>query len=115
MRTSLEISYRNLPVSQALNENIRERLAKLERVCSDVISCHVTLALPHVGHRHGDRFEVTVTLKVPDKDLVAVRGPASDVYVAARDAFDAVQRQLTQYLARRRGDVKRHVDAVVAA
>lgn len=115
MRTSLDISYRNLPVSQALNENIRERLAKLERVCSDVISCHVTVNLPHLGHRHGDRYEVTVSLKVPDKDLVSVRGPASDVYVAARDAFDAVQRQLTQYLAKRRGDVKRHAEVAVPA
>jgi len=51
---------------------------------------------------------------VPGGELVANREPDehhaySDVYVAIRDAFDAMRRQLEDYARRQRGQVKEHV------
>ena len=50
---------------------------------------------------------------VPGADLVADREPPKDhshedAYVAIRDAFDAVERQVKKWTAKRRHDVKYH-------
>ena len=50
---------------------------------------------------------------LPDGELAVSRNPAAnraheDVYVAIRDAFDAMRRRLEDYAAQRRGQVKTH-------
>jgi hypothetical protein len=76
------------------------------------VSCRVVIEAPK-RRRHGDLFRVRVDLKVPGKEIVVKRDPAEhhaheDIYVAIRDCFDAVRRQLEDHLRRRRGDVKAH-------
>ena len=77
------------------------------------MSCRVAVELHHRHHHQGNLFHVRVDLKVPDSEIVANREPSEhhaheDVYVAIRDAFDAVRRQLEDYVRRRRGVVKEH-------
>jgi hypothetical protein len=45
---------------------------------------------------------------VPGAELVANRAQDEDVYVAIRDAFGAITRQLEDFTRRQRGDVKTH-------
>jgi cold shock CspA family protein len=58
---------------------------------------------------------VRVALTVPGKELVTDRDPGKhhaheDAYVAVRDAFNAIQRQLETYTEKKRHDVKSHKD-----
>jgi ribosome-associated translation inhibitor RaiA len=77
------------------------------------MSCRVVIELHHRHHHQGNLYHVRVDLKVPDAEIVASREPAEhhaheDVYVAIRDAFNAVRRRLEDYIRRRRGVVKAH-------
>ncbi len=113
MKQPLQIVFRNMEPSAAIETLVRERVAGLERYYADILSCHVAVELQHRHHQQGNLFHVRVDLKVPNGEIVASRTPAAhhahqDVYVAIHDAFDAARRQLEDYARRRRGDVKEH-------
>lgn len=113
MHTSLQITFRNLDRSAAVEAKIRERAARLERRFGDIIGCRVAVELLHKHHRQGNHFHVRIDLTVPGGELVASREPDehpayTDVYVAIRDGFDAAERMLEDYMRRLRGQVKAH-------
>lgn len=113
MKLPLQIVFRNMGPSEAIEAKIRERAEKLENYCEHIMSCRVVVELLHRHHHQGNLYHVRVDLKVPDSELVASREPDldhahEDVYVAIRDAFDSVRRQLEDYTRRRRGQVKLH-------
>jgi ribosomal subunit interface protein len=100
--------------SAAVEANIREKAGKLEQFYDRIMSCRVVVEVPH-GHQHQGRlYQVRIDLGVPDGELVVShehhhRDHAhEDVYVAIRDAFDAMKRQLEDYARKRRGKVKQH-------
>jgi ribosomal subunit interface protein len=109
----LQITFRNLDASPSVEERIRERARELEQFFDRIVSCRVVIEAPK-HRRHGDLYHVRVDLKIPGKEIVVKRDPPEhhaheDIYVAVRDCFDAVRRQLEDHVRRRRGDVKSHV------
>jgi ribosomal subunit interface protein len=113
MKLPLEIVFRNLDPSAAVEAKIRERAEKLETFYQDIMRCQVVVEADHKHHHKGNLYHVRIDLTVPDAELVASREPEEhhaheDVYVAIRDAFDAIRRQLEDYARRRRGKVKAH-------
>jgi ribosomal subunit interface protein len=111
MQQSLQITFRGLPHSDAVDARIRERVTQLERFNSHVTSCHVTVEAPHQHQRQGQLYSVRIDMHVPDGEIVVNREhhldhSHEDPYVAVRDAFDAATRQLQDY-ARRRRQVRR--------
>jgi ribosomal subunit interface protein len=113
MQLPLQIQFRNLDPSPAIEARVRERVASLEKYYSPIMSCRVVVEAHHKHHHQGNLFHVRVDLKVPEAELVASREPGEhhaheDVYVAIRDAFDAIRRQLEDYARRRRGEAKAH-------
>ena len=112
MAVPLEILFHNLDRSPAVEADIRERVAKLERLADDILSCRVTVEGPHKHHRQGNLFAVRVDLRVAGNDIVASRAPGDDrshedVFVAVRDAFDAARRQLQERADLRQGSAHR--------
>jgi ribosomal subunit interface protein len=102
MQVPLQIEFQNMDRSDAVEARIRERADKLERFFPRIIGCRVTVVAPHRHHRHGKLYAVNIDLDVPGRHiLVNHAGPKNhaheDVYVAMRDAFDAVQRQLEDH------------------
>ena len=68
---------------------------------------------PNRRHREGSLYHIRVDLKVPGREIVVKRDPSEhhaheDIYVAVRDCFDAVRRQLEDHARRLRGDIKTH-------
>ena len=113
MQIPLEITFHNMDHSDAVDANIREKAAKLERYFDRIIACRVVVEAPHKHSRKGKMFEVRVDISVPGKEIVVNRnGPKNhaheDVYVAIRDAFAAAGRQLEDHSRKVRGDVKTH-------
>jgi ribosomal subunit interface protein len=113
MHTSLQITFRNLDRSLAVEEKIRERAARLEHYFGDIMSCRVAVELLHKHHRQGNHFHVRIDLTVPGDELVSSREPDdhhayTDVYVAIRDAFDTMDRMLEEHVRRMRRQVKTH-------
>ena len=108
----LQITFRNIDASPAVEAKIRERARELEQFFDRIVSCRVVIEAPN-RRRHGDLYHIRVDLKVPGREIVVKRDPPEhhaheDIYVAVRDSFDAVRRQLEDHVRRRRGDVKVH-------
>jgi ribosomal subunit interface protein len=113
MQQPLQITFRDIPQSDAVEAAIREKAEKLDQFFDKIMTCRVMVEAPH-GHKHkGHLYHVRVDLTVPGTELIASRSPADhqaheDIYVAIRDAFDAAKRQLQEYKRKLKGNVKTH-------
>lgn len=113
MQVPLQIRFNNLEPSDAVEANVRKHVERLEHFCDDIVSCRVILEAPHKHHHQGNVYRVTVDVRTPGDESVASRASPrhhahEDIYVAIRDAFDAVQRQLQDHVRKVRGKVKAH-------
>lgn len=128
----VQITFRGLAHSDALEGEIRERVAWLEQFYEDTVGCHVLVEVPH-RHRHSGRhFRVRIEVTVPEGGPIVVshepslHGPSKDIErtahhkeseiesvhryarVALHDAFDVARRLLQDFARERGGDVKTH-------
>jgi ribosome-associated translation inhibitor RaiA len=99
--------------SDAVETNVRDKAEELIGIYDQIMRCDIVVEAHHKHHNQGNLFHVRINLTVPDKELVASREPDKhhaheDVYVAIRDAFKAMARQLEKYTDHRRRDVKTH-------
>ncbi len=113
MELPLEVTFRGMDHSDALEAKIRDRAEKLERYYHKIMSCRVVVEAPHKHHHKGKIFHVSLDVTVPGKELVVNRDPGEnhaheDAYVAIRDAFEAMERKLEAYANKTRGEVKAH-------
>jgi ribosome-associated translation inhibitor RaiA len=113
MTTSLQITFRDLPSSPAVEAQIRERAGQLERHFGRLTSCRVVVEGRHRPQRAGKVFHLRVELALPGKIVAVGNGPAElhahdDIFVAVRAAFDSARRQLEHHAQRRHGAVKSH-------
>jgi ribosome-associated translation inhibitor RaiA/cold shock CspA family protein len=112
MRIPIEITFRDMEPSPAVEAKIRAWVDRLETAFDGIVRCDVVVSAPHRRHRKGVQFSVRVMLTVPGEEIVVSHDPGvneahADVYVAVRDAFHAARRQLEDYVRRNlRGDVK---------
>ena len=107
MNLALQITFHGVSPSHAVETRIRGRAARLTKYCDSITSCRVAVEAPHRHHERGNHFRVRVELSVPGETLVASREPDeceahADIFVAVRDAFDNVRRQLQAYTTRQR-------------
>jgi len=114
MQVPLEITFKDFPPSTALRLRVGDYVAKLERYFPRIVRCEVAIEQPHRHHRTGRMFHVRIRLTVPNGELVVshdhVAGAHEDAYVALRDAFAAMRRQLEDYAQRLHRDVKVRVE-----
>ena len=111
MAIPLEIDYRHLSPSPAIESAIRQRVEKLDRFHPKLMSCRVIVDAAHGHHRRG-AYSVHVIAQVPGRVLNVSRDHGTgheDFHVALRDAFDALRRQLEDRARVERGDVKTHL------
>lgn len=127
----IQITFRNMNHSDAVEAKIREEASKLESFYAGIMSCRVMVEIPHHHHHRGNPFHIRIDLGVPGGELVVKHEPTlhssmqqveedrstkekevqavhKDVYVAIRDAFKAARRELQDYARRQRGQVKAH-------
>lgn len=108
MRQPPQIVFHGIERSDAVENHVREKVAKLEHLHPQIISCRVTIELPHKHHQQGKQFDVRIDLTVPGKEIAVNREPGNeDMYMALRDAFDAAKHQLDRHEREHRGDGKR--------
>lgn len=103
----LQITLRNLPRSEALEQSIRQHADKLQDFHPRISHCRVTVE--PAGHQHqGKQFSVRISVKVSGAEIAVDRQHSEDMRVALRDAFDAARRQLEDHIRLERGQVKLH-------
>jgi len=113
MQIPIQITFRNLKRSPALEAEVREHAERLDKFYDRITGCRVVIEERHKHHRRGNHFQVRVDVTVPGSELVANREPDehhayTDAHVAIRDAFDSMRRQLEDYARKQDGRVKAH-------
>lgn len=108
MELPLQVTLRDIAPSEAVESYIRERADKLEAFHPHLMSCRVVVEAPVRHHRKGGPFTVRIDITVPGDEIVINRKADEDLYVAIREAFDAVRRRLEDHVRRQRGSVKAH-------
>ena len=112
----VQITFRNMEPSAAVEDRVRERATRLDTYHDRIMRCRVVVESPH-RHRHqGKVFHVRIDVTVPQGEIVVSQEPEldhahEDVFVAIRDAFDAMQRRLQDHARQQRGAVKTHEPA----
>ncbi|KZL51832.1 MULTISPECIES: HPF/RaiA family ribosome-associated protein [Cyanophyceae] len=102
MKVPPEITYRNVEKTNAIDNLVHEKIAKLENVCDHISSCHISIEKIHDRPRSGSPYRVRIDMTVPPgHELVAERNPAeSNQYdpldAVIRDAFNAARQQLVK-------------------
>lgn len=113
MEKPLEISFRHMESSPAVDARIREKVGELETFFDRIIGCRVVVEQDHRQHRQGNLFRVGLDITLPGKEI-AINHKGSknqahqDIYVAIRDAFNAARRRIEDHARVRRGKVKVH-------
>jgi ribosome-associated translation inhibitor RaiA len=101
----MEITFRNVPRTDELEERIRAKADKLERLFDKITGCRVVVESPHNHQTKGNTYHVRIDISVPGDEIVVTRDPQdsehSDLLIALRDAFAAAQRQLQAYARKR--------------
>lgn len=113
MQRPLSISFRDMDPSPAVEARIRQNVGKLEHLYDRIVGCHVVVEAPHHRQHKGKLYRVSINVKVPGREIAVNRTGSQDhahedVYVALRDAFEAVSRRLEDHARRGRGDEKTH-------
>ena len=111
MQVPLQVSFRHMEHSEAIEALVREKVAKLDASPDHIMGCRVVVEPAGKHHEHGNLYEVRIDITVPGEEIVVTREPSEhaeykDIQVAIRDAFDSARRRLEDYVRRRRGAVK---------
>jgi cold shock CspA family protein/ribosome-associated translation inhibitor RaiA len=131
MELPVQITFRNMDHSDAVETFIREKAAHLDSFYDRIIRCRVMVEVPHQRRRTGNPYHVRIDLTVPGGELAISRNGSlhtgqkqkqieqprkaaeidaahKDAYLTIRDAFDEARRQLQDHARRQRGQVKAH-------
>ena len=114
MEREPQITFKNIPTSDALEELIRERIGRLEKFHHHIIGVRVVVEVPHAAPDSGkNALAISVEVDVAGRPRIVVKRSEEDHeskgdrYAFMNWAFDAVQRQLEDIAARQNGEVKR--------
>ena len=95
----LEISFRDIEHSDAIEKNIRDKTAKLISTFDDITGIRAVVAMPHNHSNKGKLAHVSLEIGLPGETVAITNdnhdnSDHEDMYVAVRDAFDKAQRKI---------------------
>src|SRR5690349_16338336 len=108
MPVPVQVTFRDMPHSDAVAAHVERRAAKLETFYARITRCHVVVEAPHRHHKQGQRYHVRVDMHIPGKELVVSKNfddMRVDMHATVDDAFTDAERVLEEY-ARKREEVK---------
>jgi cold shock CspA family protein/ribosome-associated translation inhibitor RaiA len=113
MQSPLQITFRHMEPSPALEARIRQRAEELDQFFDRITSCRVVVESGNRRHQQGNLFDVRIDLAIPGREIVVGRDSGAshaheDAHVAVRDAFDSARRLLEDHARRSRGEAKSH-------
>jgi ribosome-associated translation inhibitor RaiA len=111
LKQPIQLTFRNVPESMALKKLILEEAEDLETFYDRITHCRVVVESPHQKHKKGNLYHVAIHLTIPGKTLVVTRNPDAhfshkDCYLAIREAFHEIRRQLQDFIRIQREPVK---------
>ena len=134
MKLPVQVTFRNVPSSEEIEAEIRERAENLNTYYDPITACRVLVEIPHQHHKRGNRYHVRISLTIPGDEIVVSHQPSFHsglqhegqdrsrkefepesadrcLKVAIHEVFHIARRGLQDHARRRRGDVKTHESA----
>jgi cold shock CspA family protein/ribosome-associated translation inhibitor RaiA len=114
MQLPLQVSFRKVRKTPAIEDLIRAQTAKLERACDHIVGCKIAIEKPQKHQRSGNPFRIRISVTVPPEHELVVTRESSEgdlheqLPTVIRDAFSAMRRQLRKLVEKQHGDVKNH-------
>jgi len=102
MQIPLQVTYRHVEKTEAIESLVQEKVQKLQQVCSQLNSCRVAIERAQVHPDSGSPFSVRIDMTVPPHhELCVTKSPdVGKQYVpldaVIRDAFDAARHRLAE-------------------
>jgi ribosomal subunit interface protein len=121
MKVPVEISYREIDKTEAIDALIHEKLAKLEKFCDHISSCHIAIEKIHDHPKSGSPYRVRLDITVPPgHEIAAVSNPDEGnqykpLEAVIRDAFEAARRQLVKLNEKQHDQIKAHPQQAMKA
>jgi cold shock CspA family protein/ribosome-associated translation inhibitor RaiA len=121
MNVPLSINFKGLEKSEALETLVRSKAEKLEKLCSYLSSCSVSIERIQEHQRNGQPFRVRIDMTVPPGHELSVTRAESEgemhtaLTTGIRNAFKAAEQQLRKLKGKQIGRVKNHPQQVVDA
>jgi ribosome-associated translation inhibitor RaiA/cold shock CspA family protein len=112
MQVPLELTFRDVDKSDAIEALVHEKIEKLERVCGELTSCRVAIERPHKRRQTGDQYRVRLDINVPPgHDIVITEESDPDqksdpLHGVVREAFETARRRLRR-LSEKRQDARK--------
>lgn len=107
METPLQITWRGLGRSAAIETALQDAAAKMEKVYGRIVSCRVVVEQTDRHKRHGRQFSVHLDVRVPGTEIAIVREHDEDVYIALRNSFSDARRKLAERRKARKARTKK--------
>lgn len=108
MEIGLQITSRDIDVTDAIRTDIEEKAGKLDKYYDRIMRCRVVIECPKRHLHEGKLYNVHIYITVPGSELMVKREMNKDLYVAVRDAFQAARRKLEDFARQQRLDIKHH-------
>ncbi len=113
MEIPVQINFKGLDHSEAVEARVREHVARLQKFHGRITSCRVVIEAPERRHTKGNMFQIRIDATFPGGEIIVnnhsgAKRQHADVYVAIRDVFSAAQRRIKDRRRRASGRIKRH-------
>ena len=121
MQIPLEISFRDVPKTEEIENLIRDKAKKLERVYDHITGCRIAVERPHNYVKTGSKYRIRLNITVPPgHEVVIKKEPGKNnmhdsLTTIIRDAFNAARKQLQKLSEIQRKETKTHPEQEVRA
>ena len=109
MQIPLEIAFRNVRKTRALEALIEKETAKLEKIHHHISRCRLVVERPHRLRNSGNPYRIRIDIRAPAGNEIVISSEPSNghidesLYTLLRRTFDSAQRQLKKMAAQERG------------
>jgi putative sigma-54 modulation protein len=114
MPFEIDISGRNMEITDRLNDYVTKKVSKLDRYLNDIQEAHVELAFAKSARSAADRQVAQITIRGKGF-ILRSEERADDIYAALDTAIDKMQRRIERYKGKRnrgRGDGRSAAEVV---
>jgi ribosomal subunit interface protein len=114
MQLPVNITYRGIDKSEAIDQLVLDKAARLDKFCDHINRCDVAIEQPNHAHHKGNLFRVRIDVTVAGgHELVADEketnnGGHDSLAKAVNGAFKTMERELRRVVDKQRQDVKTH-------
>jgi len=116
METKIEISFHNMPPSEALEKRIHKKIDKLLIKYPFLEKIRVMVDSPHHHKQKGNLYQLRIDMHIPGQELVVNKQPGGEMqahenpYTTVNSAFKAATHKLEKHAQKLQGKTKTHAE-----